>query len=324
MIDYSVLLDYLLQSPARRWVDQLREQIKAAFGDEIHGDLARWQSALNRLPSISPVAHSVNLDAVTIGASSDLSGDERAALIDDLREFSPWRKGPFEYFGVHIDTEWRSDLKWRRVEGAVDSLSGRKVLDVGSGNGYYGWRMLAAGAEVVVGVDPFLLYVMQFATAKRYLSELPNHVVPIGMDDVPYDLATFDTAFSMGVLYHRRSPIDHLMHLRSSLRNDGQLVLETLVVDGPAGYSLLPKDRYAKMRNVWFIPSTLTLELWLERAGFRNIQMVSETVTTIEEQRATDWMTYESLPDFLDPQDETKTIEGYPAPKRVLVLANRC
>jgi len=215
-------------------------------------------------------------------------------------------------------------LKWRRVAGAIESLAGRKVLDCGSGNGYYGWRMIAAGAEAVVGVDPFLLYVMQFAIAKRYLADYANHVVPVGMDEVPYDLATFDTAFSMGVLYHRRSPIDHLMHLRSSLRNEGQLVLETLVVDGPLGYSLLPNDRYAKMRNVWFIPSTLTLELWLQRAGFRDIQFVSEAVTTVEEQRSTEWMTYESLPDFLDPQDSTKTIEGDPAPKRALVVATRC
>ncbi|MFT5525084.1 MAG: tRNA (mo5U34)-methyltransferase [Pirellulaceae bacterium] len=324
MIDYSPLFEFLSQSPARRWVDQLRSDADLAFSDDQHGDLTRWRAALKRMPSVPPSRCILDQDVVTVGQSDDLGDVERAELKENLMQFHPWRKGPFDFFGVAIDTEWRSDLKWRRVAAAIDSLTGRKVLDCGSGNGYYGWRMIAAGAEIVVGVDPFLLYVMQFAVAKRYLTDYANHVVPVGMDDVPYDLATFDTAFSMGVLYHRRSPIDHLMHLRSSLRNEGQLVLETLVVDGPLGYSLLPKDRYAQMRNVWFIPSALTLELWLQRAGFRNIEFVSEASTTSEEQRRTEWMTFESLPDFLDPGDSSKTVEGYPAPKRALVVATRC
>jgi tRNA (mo5U34)-methyltransferase len=32
-------------------------------------------------------------------------------------------------------------------------------------------------------------------------------------------------------------------------------------------------------------------------------------------------MVFESLSDFLDPKDKNKTIEGYPAPKRAIFLA---
>ena len=39
----------------------------------------------------------------------------RRALRDQLQTLQPWRKGPFSLFGVHIDTEWRSDWKWSRV-----------------------------------------------------------------------------------------------------------------------------------------------------------------------------------------------------------------
>ena len=46
-------------------------------------------------------------------------------------------------------------------------------------------------------------------------------------------------------------------------------------------------------------------------------------ITSVEEQRATDWMTYQSLKDFLDPNDPTKTIEGYPAPMRATLIATK-
>jgi tRNA (mo5U34)-methyltransferase len=136
-------------------------------------------------------------------------------------------------------------------------------------------------------------------------------------------MESFDTVFSMGVLYHRKSPIEHLMKISSLLKRGGELVLETLVVDGDEGYSLMPRDRYAKMRNVWFIPSVPTIKLWLDRCGFKEISLVDVTKTSINEQRATQWMTFESLQDFLDPMNENLTVEGYPAPKRAIVIGKR-
>ena len=90
---------------------------------------------------------------------------------------------------------------------------------------------------------------------------------------------------------------------------------------GKAGEVLVPEGRYAKMRNVWFIPSELTLQSWLKRIGFQNIRCIDTKVTTTEEQRKTSWMEYESLEDFLDPEDSTKTIEGHPAPRRAIFIA---
>ncbi|MEW8068099.1 MAG: DUF1698 domain-containing protein, partial [Candidatus Thiodiazotropha endolucinida] len=45
--------------------------------------------------------------------------------------------------------------------------------------------------------------------------------------------------------------------------------------------------------------------------------------TTIEEQRATEWMRFESLADYLDPADRSLTIEGYPAPRRAVFVARQ-
>jgi tRNA (mo5U34)-methyltransferase len=233
----------------------------------------------------------------------------------------PWRKGPFDIAGIHIDTEWRSDLKWDRLKDKIQSLEGKRVLDVGCGSGYHCWRMVGAGAELVVGIDPTPLFIMQYWALQKYLQNPKAWVVPLRMESMPAALKAFDTVFSMGILYHRRSPFDHLQELRDALAVNGQLVLETLVIDGKDGEVLVPQERYSKMGNVWFIPSVPTLCSWLKKLKFKNIEVIDVSTTSVEEQRSTDWMTFHSLSDFLDPNDMTKTVEAYPAPRRAIVVA---
>ena len=149
------------------------------------------------------------------------------------------------------------------------------------------------------------------------------HLYPLGIEQLPPDIKGFDTVFSMGVFYHRQSPFEHLADLRGALCNGGELVLETLVIEGGEGQVLVPQGRYAKMRNVWFIPTTETLHKWLQRAGFKDVKLIDVSVTTVDEQRSTEWMRFESLADYLDPQDQSLTIEGYPAPRRAIFIAKR-
>ncbi len=80
------------------------------------------------------------------------------------------------------------------------------VLDVGCGNGYYGWRMLHIGARLVLGLDPFLLFLMQFEAVRKYAgANCPHYVLPLTDADLPERLNLFDVTLSMGVLYHRTS-----------------------------------------------------------------------------------------------------------------------
>ena len=261
------------------------------------------------------------IDSVTVGSGEQLSPGEKEKLENLLRLFMPWRKGPFHIHGIHIDTEWRSDWKWDRVKQHISPLKNRTVLDVGCGSGYHMWRMLGSGAKRVVGIDPSPLFLCQFEAVKRLAgTHHPVHLLPLGIEELP-PLDAFDTVFSMGVLYHRRSPIDHLLQLRDQLRTGGELVLETLVIDGDENAVLVPQDRYGKMNNVWFIPSVAALMLWLKKCDFTDIRCVDTDVTALAEQRRTDWMPNESLVEYLDPNDITKTVEGYPAPKRATIIA---
>jgi tRNA (mo5U34)-methyltransferase len=198
------------------------------------------------------------------------------------------------------------------------------VLDVGCGNGYHAWRMLGEGARLVIGIDPTQLFVMQFEAIKHFLGQHhPVHLFPLGIEQLPPEIKGFDTVFSMGVFYHRQSPFAHLTELRGALRHGGELVLETLVIEGGEHQVLVPQGRYAKMRNVWFIPTTKVLHKWLQRAGFNDVKLIDVSVTTVEEQRSTQWMWFESLADYLDPRDRNMTIEGYPAPRRAIFVARR-
>ncbi|GFM79840.1 tRNA U34 carboxymethyltransferase [Pseudomonas cichorii] len=318
MIDLAPLVRRLTGTPLAEWANGLQAQLDAKMAKG-HGDLQRWQSALDALPRLTPERVELG-DSFTLEVECD--GETRTQLRKALMGLSPWRKGPFDVFGVHVDTEWRSDWKWSRVSPHLD-LKGKRILDVGCGNGYYQWRMLGAGAESVIGVDPNWLFFCQFQAMQRYLPDLPAWHLPFALEDLPANLEGFDTVFSMGVLYHRKSPVDHLLALKDCLVKGGELVMETLVVPGDAQQVLVPEDRYAQMRNVWFLPSVPALELWLRRAGFTDVRCVDVSTTTVQEQRSTEWMRYQSLGDFLDPQDHSRTVEGLPAPMRAVIVGRK-
>jgi len=233
----------------------------------------------------------------------------------------PWRKGPFEIFGIKIDSEWRSDIKWERVIGQLKPLKNRHILDIGSSNGYYMFRMLPHNPAMIMGIDPYTNFYYQFMMLNSMANVSNIFTLPLRFEDTVSLAKKFNTVFCMGILYHRKSPIEFLSQIKKMLAGDGELVLETLIVKGDDHTALVPEERYAKMPNVYFIPTIPVLVTWLKCAGFKNIRCVDISTTTIEEQRKTEWINTETLADFLDPHDGTKTIEGYPAPVRAVIIA---
>ena len=294
------------------------------FSASAHGDFTRWQAALTALPKVAPAE--LNLGD-RVGAAGPLTQAEAMQLNQSLREFMPWRKGPYQLFDQRINTEWRSDWKWQRLAPHLPVLTGQRILDVGCGNGYFGWRLLAAGAKAVLGVDPTLLFCMQHLVINRYLANDANWVLPLRFEELPQ--MQFDGVMSLGVVYHRRDPQAHVTELVQQLKPGGWLALESLVM--PNGGSIYPAEqpkdavghRYARMRNVWCVPDTKQMLNWMTLAGCTQVRLVDECVTTTAEQQPTPWMAFESLIHTLDPQDPAQTVEGYPAPRRAIVLGQR-
>ena len=280
-----------------------------------HGDSGRWQQALHSLPAVAP-GWFIRDGWLHAGGPAP----DQEALKALLQTFIPWRKGPLVLGGVAVNTEWRSDFKWHRVADHLD-LEGARVLDVGAGNGYFGWHMLKGGASVVVGCDPTPLFVLQHAVIRHFAGAVAHELLALRLEDLPPGLDQFDVVFSMGVLYHRRDPAQHLRQLRERLRAGGLLVLETLIIPDIGSTVLKPAGRYAGMRNVHALPSLARLLEWLDAAGFAEARCVDISLTRPEEQRSTDWMPFHSLAQVLDPDDEHLTVEGLPRPRRAMLIA---
>ncbi len=319
MSEYSPLYQAMQHTALEQWSLQLPALLDT-LNAEHHGDYQRWNTALKSLPPVAQCQTNLMADNLWIKTQTRI---DQAQLEETLKRLSPWRKGPYQINDLLIDCEWHSDWKWNRIKDYISPLNKRLVLDVGCGNGYHCWRMHGEGARLVIGIDPSWLFWMQFQAIKHFMGAKPVYLLPIGIEQLSENIAAFDTVFSMGVFYHRRAPMDHLLQLKSALRKGGELVLETLIIEAKEGEVLVPKGRYAKMRNVWFLPSIDTMKLWLQRCGFEQIKVIDINQTSIEEQRSTAWMSYESLTDFLDSKDSNKTIEGYPAPKRASFIAQK-
>jgi len=321
--DYQEFITHLRITGLNKFAADIAPKIEDYFANLKHGDLPKWLAAIDALPETENLSIDLNTDTVRIGTAADIDADCGTGIIENLMRLHPWRKGPFELFGIKIDTEWRSDLKWQRLENHIKPLKDKTVLDVGCGNGYHCFRMIGAGARTVVGIDPMLLFVTQFQLLNKYVRTDAASVLPLGIDDLPEGAECFDTVFSMGVLYHRKNPAEHIQHLKGTIKPGGEMVLETLIIESDAEELLVPQGRYAKMRNVWNIPSPALLKKWVEEEGFTNTRVIDITKTTTAEQRSTDWMTFESLPDYLDKQNPNLTIEGHQAPVRAIILAEK-
>ena len=285
-----------------------------------NGNVPKWDEAIEIINTLFKGEVVLNSPYIQI-KRNDINTNE---LIIALEKLLPWRKGPFMFNDVKLESEWQGDLKWRRISKNIKPLVNKNVLDVGSGNGYFTLRMAMEGAKKALGIDPFLLFNYQFQAIKSLIdSPLEAMVLPIRLEDMPKK-PIFDSVFSMGVLYHQRDHMNHLNNLKAMMAPGAELILETLVVDGEKGYSLIPNDRYARMRNVHCLPSIETLKSWLIDANFQNIKVIDVTKTSPKEQRKTCWIgkNAASLQDFLDPNNSSYTIEGHPAPTRAIIICN--
>lgn len=278
--------------------------------------------ALDRLPAVRPTTTDTDRARIRVGRAADLDADRLAALRESLAVMKPWRKGPFDIFGLAVDGEWDSSIKWGRLAAHLGALAGKRVLDIGSSSGYYMFRMASRQPRWILGLEPYLNYYFQFLALTRYIGAPQIHCLPLKLEELPAMRRCFDVVLCMGILYHRRSPLDTLLKIHGMMPPGGQLVLETLILEGSGEMALCPRNRYAKMKNIYFIPTLSVLTGWLARTGFDRIRCVDVSLTTSAEQRQTDWIDTESLADFLDPETHRQTVEGYPAPVRAMVLAN--
>ena len=280
-------------------------------------NIVPYQEAIQLLPSYDNIDFTLG-DAVKINIDN-LSLEEAVQIEETARLMMPWRKGPFQINTLFIDSEWQSQIKYNLLEPHFN-LKDKIVGDIGCNNGYYLFRMLSQNPKRLIGFDPSAIYYSQFQFINHFIKS--NIVYELlGVEHVEFYEYKFDTLFCLGVLYHRSDPVAMLKSLFKGLNKGGELILDTFMIDGEEEICLTPKDRYSKIPNIYFIPTVNALKNWCYRAGFGKVEVLETMVTASNEQRKTEWIETQSLEDFLDPEDETKTVEGYPAPKRVYIKA---
>ncbi len=300
-------------------------ETKKVFFDHPLGNALKYSLALERLPDISIrffLSPELDRDIITVGDKYHIDPHSKKDMEKALFNLCPWRKGPFNIFGIQIDSEWKSWIKWKRFIDNISPLKNKRILDIGSSNGYYMFRMAFHDPFMVLGLEPQHTFYYQYLALQKYLNLKNVFCLPITFDELPPTGRYFDTIFCMGILYHRRSPLDMLIKIHELMVKGGELIVENLVISSDEDICLFPESRYAKMRNVFFIPSLKAMESWLKRSGFTNIECIDISVTNSFEQRKTAWIQTESLKDFLDPANNEKTVEGYPAPVRAIFKAN--
>jgi tRNA (mo5U34)-methyltransferase len=275
-------------------------------------NIAPLRAALDTLPEIE--AECTYGDTIRLTTNEPVDHD----LIEKTaRMMMPWRKGPFELFGLFIDTEWQSFMKYNLLRPHFN-LRGKRVADIGCNNGYYLFRMQEDHPASLVGFDPSSLYKTQFDFINHFAKTDIVYEL-LGVEHLPLYEEKFDTIFCLGVLYHRSDPVAMLKQLHKGLDKRGEVFLDTFMIDGEEEVCLSPAGAYSKIPNIYFVPTVPALRNWCRRAGFSGFDVLETSVTTPEEQRKTEWIEGQSLEDFLDPNDPSKTVEGYPAPKRVYV-----
>ncbi len=278
-----------------------------------------FQEAIAALPTYDRV--SVELGDVVDIQIADLSEEDAAAIEQTAKQMKPWRKGPFRINDLFIDSEWQSQIKYNLLEPHFD-LKGKIVGDIGCNNGYYLFRMLSQKPEKLIGFDPSAIYYSQFQFLDHFIKSGIVYEL-LGVEHVEFYEHTFDTLFCLGVLYHRSDPVAMLKSLFKGLNKGGELILDTFMIEGEEEMCLTPRERYSKIPNIYFVPTVKALENWCLRAGFSSVEVLEIKKTDLNEQRKTEWIDTQSLEDFLDPDDPEKTVEGYPAPKRVYIKALR-
>lgn len=294
--------------------------------DTLREERQRWLTWKNILPYQEAIKKLNIYDNVKLHFGDrveiqieDLSPQDADQIKETALLMKPWRKGPFQLNDLFIDSEWQSQIKYNLLEPHFN-LKDKIVGDIGCNNGYYLFRMLTHQPEKLIGFDPSAIYYSQFQFIDHFVKSDIIYEL-LGVEHVEFYEHKFDTLFCLGVLYHRSDPVAMLKSLFKGLNKGGELILDTFMIDGDDEMCLTPKDRYSKIPNIYFVPTVNALKNWCYRAGFESVEVLETMVTESNEQRKTEWIDTQSLEDFLDPEDNTKTVEGYPAPKRVYIKA---
>jgi len=220
-----------------------------------------------------------------------LNREETAAAVAKMR---PYWHSPIDFGHGIVMKNWLAQRRFRRRQRIMklpEDLSGKRVLDIGTWDGFFSWEMEKRGAGSKEGenfaIDFFckealeqFLFVRKVRGSNIQYKRLDVHELN------PASEGEFDFILCAGVLYHCRYPLAALEAIRKVCR--GQLVLETvcmipifhsnfpMIAFFPGDGEALSKRKGGKKRR-WHISAAATVPWLVEAlysAGFSKVEVV--------------------------------------------------
>jgi tRNA (mo5U34)-methyltransferase len=150
------------------------------------------------------------------------------AEIRRLVESVPHWHHTFQFSGG-VSTDGGYDPRGLLEQIELPDLTGLRVLDVRTRDGFFAFACERAGAREVVALDHVDPDVTGFEVARRILGSKVEYARENIYQSSREKYGSFDLIFFLGVLYHLRDPLLALDRLSSVC--DGRMVVESLVCD---------------------------------------------------------------------------------------------
>lgn len=171
-----------------------------------------------------------------------------------------------------------------------DDLTGKRVLDVGTYDGFWCFESLKRGASEVVAIDDFSDTIhdgeqrswQQFELCRDALGYTRDQCYNLEMSVYDVEaLGKFDTVLFFGTLYHCRHP---LLALEKLAAVTGELLcVESAICDDYSPYlaaggrnngpvmEFFPTNEYGENATNWWCPTLRCLTLMVASVGFQNV-----------------------------------------------------
>ena len=205
---------------------------------------------------------------------TELAPEERARLLERVKELEPWLQGPFALGGdLVIGGAWRIDHRWQALRPHVPDVTGRRVLDIGSNAGYDPFMFKLLGAADVMACEPFeFIQQMEFLESIYRTGVRPCRMRWQELD--PERDARFELVHCHGVLYHEVHPMVLLQRLREMLTDDGVLLFGSMMLADPelSECARFVPGAYYNDPSWWWVPGRLAMRWMLETVGLQVVE----------------------------------------------------
>jgi len=192
----------------------------------LEGTHVGFHAAAQRSTRPEGTLDTVAVNSATLPGMSSLSREEISSLVAATEHWHHVIRFPHGIAspGAYDPTDLLERLA------LPNDMTGMRVLDVGTRDGFFAFACEQRGAEVIA-IDHAAPQLTGFPTAKRILGAKTDYQQANVYDLTAKSFGFFDTILCLGVVYHLRHPLLCLDRLRDLAKSGATLLVESLVCD---------------------------------------------------------------------------------------------